>query len=674
MAEAPMAAALDAETAARYLLANLGAQTEPRAAIPWKEGDAKELILRHLESRGVHARFARIEKDELRHVELPTLVRLKDARWLLVVRAGRRGVSAQDASGRVHEVPLRVFAESFDGWVLDRIAQLPHGTTLWSRVLRLVRDHRKILYQAGVLALLVQGLNLIVPQLARILVDRAFPDGASSLMWMLVIGMVFVALAQAWFGWLERQLAQHLQTRLDAVLERGLLAHVMRLPYRYLERKTLGQLVQGFEGIARARELLTGQALTVMLGGVTALAFLMLMGRLMPAPTMLVATLGAVTLALVIAIGRRQEIVQQRFVAALVRERGAAAEIFTQIGMLKAAAAEHRRVGRWFELLRREREIGLHGERIAHGTHVAIDLLGQLQIQGLWIWGGLHVLEGSLQLGELIAFTLMAGGFHAAIGNLGRTIATVWTAKPLLRETQLLLQQKPLPLPPPLAAPLAPGAIEIRDLWFRYNEELPWVFSGLNLVVEPGELHRIAGPSGFGKSTLLKLVAGLYEPARGSIRIAGHAPHAAGELMVYLPQFVRLFGASILENLRIFSGGAPFEQLMTAAELTGLAKLVDELPMGYDTLLAQGGENFSGGQRQLIAITAVLACAKPVLLLDEALANLDSLRRAELAHSPLFKSKTILYTSHEGRVWGRSTPQTSRSPSFAAAYTASVRL
>jgi ABC-type bacteriocin/lantibiotic exporter with double-glycine peptidase domain len=124
--------------------------------------------------------------------------------------------------------------------------------------------------------------------------------------------------------------------------------------------------------------------------------------------------------------------------------------------------------------------------------------------------------------------------------------------------------------------------------------------------------------------------------------------------MVYLPQFVRLFNASILENLRIFSGGAPFGQLMTAAELTGLSQLVGDLPMGFDTLLAQGGENFSGGQRQLIAITAVLASAKPVLLLDEALANLDSLRQAGLVHSPLFKSKTILYTSHDAQRFGRA--------------------
>jgi len=558
----------------------------------------------------------------------------------------------EDVSGQAREVSLKQFVESFDGLVLDRIAELPSGKTLWSRVLSLVWVHRRMLYRAGALALLAQGLSLVVPQLARRLVDQAFPAGASNLLMVIIVGMVFVALFQAWTGWLERRVALHLQTRLDAVLERGLLVHVMRISYKFLEQKTLGQLMQAFEGIATTRDLITGQSLTAMLGGMTALAFLVLMAQLMPAPTVLVAAVGILTITIVIAVGRRQEILQQRFVELLVRERGYAVELFTHIAMLKAAGAEHRRVDRWLALLRRERETGLRGERIALGSHTAVDLLGQVQLQGLWIWGSLNVLAGSLRLGELIAFTLMASAFHAAIGGFGRTLVTIWTARPYLRETQLLLEQKPLARPPRPAAPPSPGAIEIRDLWFRYGDDLPWVFSGLNLAVEPGEVRHIEGPSGFGKTTLLKLVAGLYEPVRGSIRVAGRAPHEARELLAYLPQFVRLFEASILENLRIFSGGAPFEQLRVAAELTGLAKLVDELPMGYDTLLAQGGENFSGGQRQLIALTAVLASAKQILLLDEAMANLDSLRRAGLLQNPLFKSKTILYTSHDALHFG----------------------
>jgi ABC-type bacteriocin/lantibiotic exporter with double-glycine peptidase domain len=643
----PLLPSLGAEAAAARLLALLGVPGEPYAAPAAEADEPAERVLGLLAAHGVHGRLARLDMDELRHAGFPTLVRLKDTRWLLVLRLDRQGAIAEDAFGKAHEVSLKRLAEAFGGQVLDRIAELPPGNTLWSRVLRLVWAHRRMLYQAGVLALLAQGLSLIVPQLARLLVDQAFPAGASNLLPVIIAGMVLVALFQAWTGWLERRVALFLQTRLDAVLERGLLVHVMRISYKYLEQKTLGQLMQAFEGIATTRDLLTGQSMTAMLGGVTALAFLVLMAQLMPAPTAVVAAIGIITMTVVIVVGRRQERLQQHFVELLVRERGYAVELFTHIAMLKAAAAEHLGVDRWLEMLRRERATGLRGERLTLGSHTAVDLLGQAQLQGLWIWGGLRVLEGSLQLGELIAFTLMASAFHAAIGGLGRTLVMIWTAKPHLRETQLLLKQEPRPLAPRRALPPAPGAVEVRDLWFRYGDDLPWVFAGLNLVVEPGELRHIEGPSGFGKTTLLKLVAGLYEPARGSIRVSGETPQAARERVAYLPQFVRLFDASILENLRIFSGGAALDQLMATAELTGLAKLVDELPMGYDTLLAQGGENFSGGQRQLIALTAVLASAKRILLLDEAMANLDPVRRAGLVCNPLLENKTILYTSHD---------------------------
>lgn len=647
MTEPVPAFALDSEVALRGLLLRLGVREQTPPGVAQGQQPASAFVLQQLGNHGVHARLARVSLDELHHLELPTLVRLKGERWLLAVRRRGRAILAEDARGCTHAIRPEALAESFDGGALDRIAELPAGNKPLSRVRRIVWAQRRTVFTIMAFALLAQGFSLITPQLARALVDRAFPEAAPDLLWAIVLGMVLVALFQSWIDWLERSLAQHLQTRLDAILERGLLVHVLRLPYRYIEKKTLAQLMQAYEGIATARDLVTGQALTAVLSGVTALAFLVLMARLMAAPTAAVAGIGVLTLTIVVAVARGQKGLSRRYVASLVRERGYAAEVLTHVTMIKAAGAEQRMVGRWFDELRRERALGLLGERIALTSDVGIDLLGHVQIQGLWVWGGLHVLDGTLQLGELVAFTLMASAFHAALAGLGRTLVTVQALQPHLRETAKLLGEKAVPRLPPSPMLLAPAAIEIRDLWFRYRDDLPWVFSGLNLVVNAGELCRLEGRSGFGKTTLLKLVAGLYEPQRGSIRIGGYAPHEARDFMIYLPQFVQLFNTSLMENLRIFSGGTSRAPLLAAAEHTGLANLVKGLPMGYDTLLAQGGENFSGGQRQLIALTGVLASQKRVLLLDEAMANLDSRYRATLTQNPCFQNRTILYASHD---------------------------
>lgn len=606
-----------------------------------------ETLLRDLEAVGVNARLTRVAFKDIRHAEMPALVELDDGRWLHLVRRRRGGVVAEDAAGRRHLVPNRQLAGRYAGRMLDRIGELPAGANPWTRLLRLLWAQRRMLYQVGALALVAQIFELILPQLAGGLVDEAFPDAAMDLLWVIIAGMALVALFQTWTSWLARHVAQHLQVRLDAVVERGLLAHVMKLPYGFLERKSLGQLMQGFEGIRRAGGLLTGEATTALFGGITACAFLVLMARLMAVPTLTVAGVAAVMVAVTVVAGRREAVLQQRLVDALVRQREAAAEVFNHIAMLKAAGATGRGVDRWAEQLKRERRFGLRGERLALATRSTTGLLGQVTLQGLWAWGGLRVLEGSLRLGELISFTLMAGAFLAAVANLGRTLVTLWTAAPHLRETGALLNASPPAPAPYVRATSRSGAIKVDNLRFRYGPDLPWVIDGISLSVAPGELRRIDGESGSGKTTLLKILSGLYAPTEGTVLIDGHPPAALRGQVIYLPQFVRLFDASVLDNMRLLSGGAPVGQLRRTAELTGLAAYVSELPMGYDTLLAQGGDNFSGGQRQLIALTAVLASSRPILFLDEALANLDAGRRRQLVASSLFAGKTILYTSHD---------------------------
>jgi ABC-type bacteriocin/lantibiotic exporter with double-glycine peptidase domain len=129
--------------------------------------------------------------------------------------------------------------------------------------------------------------------------------------------------------------------------------------------------------------------------------------------------------------------------------------------------------------------------------------------------------------------------------------------------------------------------------------------------------------------------------------LAGFPPEQARHFLSYLPQFVRLFDRSILENLRLLSGAASRERLMVAAGHSGLDELVQTLPMGYETLVNAGGATFSGGQRQLIALTAVLASSKSVLVLDEAMANIDPIWKARLLRSPLFLDRTVIFASHD---------------------------
>jgi ABC-type bacteriocin/lantibiotic exporter with double-glycine peptidase domain len=334
-----------------------------------------------------------------------------------------------------------------------------------------------------------------------------------------------------------------------------------------------------------------------------------------------------------------------RVLKASARQWSFLVELFNGLATLKSAGVAERVLERWSGLFRQERMLGLETRRTELRSQAAIELASLLQSQALNVWCALAVLGGRLQMGEMLAFTMMAGAFHAAISGLGSLLTQFMLLKPQLETTRAMLEAEPEPPPRPSPGLFSPR-LQVQALSFHYGPEAPWIFRNLDMDVAPGTKHRIPGPSGAGKSTLLRLLAGLLTPDEGQVLLGGMAPSDARPHRVYLPQGVRLFQGSLLDNLRLYSGGADRSRMMAAAAATGLANLVESLPMGWDTWVCLGGGNFSGGQRQLVALTGVLASDRPLLLLDEAMANLDAIHQAALLSNPMFDGKTIIYASH----------------------------
>ena len=220
--------------------------------------------------------------------------------------------------------------------------------------------------------------------------------------------------------------------------------------------------------------------------------------------------------------------------------------------------------------------------------------------------------------------------------------------RPQLAKTQEILKDEPEKRTTRRAVSGARSVpVLMEDVWFRHGPESPWIAKGYSRRFEAGSKQVITGASGFGKSTIIRMLAGLYAPEEGSISIGGMSPQAAANDILYLPQFVNLFSGSIIENLRILSGGAPVARLLQAAELTGLSSFVESLPMSFGTMLVSpGGKNISGGQRQLIALTAAIASERKLLLLDEAMSNLDPILARSIRNVLEALPATIIEARH----------------------------
>ena len=473
---------------------------------------------------------------------------------------------------------------------------------------------------------MLQFLVLAMPEITGVVMNQALPDGAWSTLKLVAAGVLLVAAFQAWTGWIRERTLLYLATRLETSAERGFLEHLLRLPFSFLQKKTLGDMLQAFGGLTTARELLAERALGAFLDGAMAAVYLLVMGFKILAPTVVVVLVAAAMVGIAVLVGRSQAKQQAREVEAQAKERGYLTELISGSGTVKAAGAERQGLHRWLDLFQQELAFNLKKNRLGLWSEVGLATLQQAMTVLFLIWGGNLALKGELKIGTLFAFMQLSSGFLGAVFGVVNAYLVLVILRPQLAKTQEFLDVKPEKHAIHMGSePQTPtGPVIMEDVWFRYTQEGPWVLKGYNLRLEPGEKFTLTGSTGFGKSTILRLLAGLYAPEKGTISIGGLSPKLAHHKILYLPQFVQLYGGSIIENLRVLSGGASLEQLVAVSQQTGLHNLVATFPMNYNTVLPPGGRNLSGGQRQLIALTGAIASARGLLILDEATANLDN--------------------------------------------------
>ncbi len=519
---------------------------------------------------------------------------------------------------------------ALDGLTLDLSPGLPRTGSLWRRIAGLMGGFRGPLALGIAATVAIQLLGLVAPALTRVVMNRALPDGDGQLLVLVAAGTVLMALFHAWIAWVRGRALLFFSQRVGAAAERGFLEHILALPFPRLRGRSLGEWLQAFGAFASARDLLAEGTLGALLDGALALVLLAAMTWILPGAAATVALAALAAAAATLVSGRAQAWILERETEAAVAEQGFLSECLAGIATLKAAGAEDRALGRWARMNRRILALGLRRGRIGLGVGTALGGLGHGVDAALLIWGGLQVVRGSLDLGTFLAFLQLASAFTAAVLALSGTCLAFMALRPQLARASDVLSLE-VPAPPPRQAPSPrPERLVMRDVWFRYAPDRPWILKGFDLEVAPGEKHRLAQPSGWGKTTLLRLLAGLEAPTRGEVLLGDRPPAAVPHALLYLPQFVEPFGGTILENLALLSGGAPPEALVRAAAASGFDTILAGLPMGLKTPLPHRGRSLSGGQRQWLALTAALGAGRGVLILDEPLANLDPAAAAAL--------------------------------------------
>ncbi|MFZ8876849.1 MAG: ABC transporter ATP-binding protein [Ilumatobacteraceae bacterium] len=527
--------------------------------------------------------------------------------------------------------------------------------TRWDHLADILRDRRRGLSLAIATGLVWTVGKISVPLLTREAIDRAIDVGGSALNWALVIvlaGVLTGSLTAA-----RRYLAFRESRMVEMILRGRIHDHVLGLHPGYHDTAQTGQLMSRMSS-----DLNQVQMFVVMLPlTLSHLALIAGVSVVLLITDPLLALVTLVPLPFINLTARRFSNAIHPAVLAVQSEQAQLSTVVEEsvagVRVVKGFGAERVRM----EALTTEaddiREVSMRAARVRARFLPVMELLPSLGLVAVLGLGGLRVLDGSLTIGELVAFNFFVTLLVWPLRSIGMTVAFAQRAAAALERVHEVLDVAPAIADPPepVALPIGGGAVSFSSVTFGYSDSL--VLDGFDLEIAAGESVAVVGATGSGKSTVARLLLRFYDPSSGSITIDGvdlrdlrvdDVRRAVGIVF----EDTLLFNDTVSANIAFAVPGldprADLERIRSAARAAGADEFIERLPEGYDTVLGERGFSLSGGQRQRIAIARAVLADPRVLVLDDATSAVDPSKEHEIrsAMGVVMRDRTTIVIAH----------------------------
>lgn len=517
-----------------------------------------------------------------------------------------------------------------------------------------LRRNRSLYIRVGIAAAMINFFSLIVALFTMTVYDRVVPNNAFESLIGLTIGLGFVLIFDFVLKLLRSYFVDVAGARVDRDIGRSVFARILSLRLD-LGRRSTGGLAGLVREIETLREFFASATLTTLVDIpfilITLVAIWLIGGWLVMVPLVL--------LPLVVLAALASQPVMKRLAAQTLGEAlGKQAVLVETIGSLetvKSANAGNMLERRWDAAMKGHSQAALR-QRIT--SNFSINIAGSAQTMaytGIVIFGVFAIAEQRMTMGGLIACSILAGRAVAPLGAIANLLTRINAARTAYRQINELMEQ---PAEGPehglgLVPSRIEGGIEFRDVDFRYPGAAELALTKVSFRIQPGEHVALIGPVGSGKSTIAKLLIGLYPPSSGLVMVDGSdirqiSPKALREKLGALLQDNVLLTGTIRENILLEREDLDDDEMIRAAKASLAHDFIATMPNGYDVRLADRGEGLSGGQRQGIAMARALVGSPPILVFDEPTSAVDTDTEARLMANlqKEFEGRTLIIITH----------------------------